>query len=345
MTVKIFEAPYNNRFDKPSNYYSNNGDGFMRNGEFFFTSEKGSWFNSDWLIVPENPYACFMTDIPRERRILFVLEPPEIHGLIPYFIEQFGYVVSLSPIPDYSGRTVIANPKLGWTAGLSGELSTYGKAMNYPLPQKLRTLSMISSLKHKTEYHRKRIHFMRELQREFSGVIDCYGREFNPVDDKISAITTYKYHVVIENSKHENYHTEKLTDAWVCWSLPIYFGDPKILEHVPDKNGIEIINVDDVEGSIAKIHEIVDNDVYLSRIEAIRKCREWALKESNMYETACDIITKSNDNTPKLKTPELLRRLVSSRKNSVYNAIKLISTDYADKIFTAYHRMKGRFWE
>ena len=186
---------------------------------------------------------------------------------------------------------------------------------------------------------------MRELQREFPGVIDCYGREFNPVGDKLDAIVPYKYHVVIENSRHANYWTEKLTDAWVGWSLPIYCGDPEILKHVPDKRGIVIIDVDDTASAIARIREVVADDVYSSRVDAISRCRHWALKESNMYEAAREIIAGYKGDASRLERPELFRRMVSPRKNLVYSSLKLVSHDFADKIFMKYHRMKGRFLE
>ncbi len=127
--------------------------------------------------------------------------------------------------------------------------------------------------------------------------------------------------------------------------MPIYFGDPEILSHVPDKRGLEVIDVDDVNGSIAKIHEIVDGDIYSSRVDAIRTCREWALRESNRYLSACGIISESESNAPKLPRPELFRTLISKRKHRVYKLLKRFSPNFADKVLESYFRRKGRFWE
>ena len=346
MSVKIFDAPYHGDF-KASSFLSDNGKGSMFSGEYFFTSQKGSWYGSDWLIVCDSSHSCFYTDIPRERRILFFGEPPEIreYAKYSYYIEQFGTIVSMSEIPGYTGRVIISNPKLGWTAGISGEMDSFSKAMNYPLPNKTRIISTVTSLRHSTEYHRKRVKFIRELQREFPGIIDCYGREYNPVDDKLSAIAPYKYHVAIENSRHKNYWTEKLTDAWAGWSLPIYFGDPEILNHVPDKRGLEVIDIDDMAGAVGKIRGIIESDIYSARIDAIRTCREWALKESNRYLTACEIVSESQSVAPKLIRPELFRTLISKRKHEIYKLLKKLSPNLADKVLELYFRKKGRFWE
>ena len=346
MSIRIFEAPYNNDFNSAS-FFSENGEGSMFGGDYFFTGEKGSWYGSDWMIVCDSSYSCFYTDIPRERRILFFGEPPEIrnYSKYMYYLEQFGTIVSMSEIPDYTGRVIISNPKLGWTAGISGAMNSFTKAMNYPVPEKTKIMSSVSSLKHSTEYHRKRIKFIREIQREFAGEIDCFGREYNPVNDKLDAIAPYKYHIAIENSRHRNYWTEKLTDAWAGWSLPIYFGDPSILEQVPDKRGIEVIDIDDVTSSLAKIREIIDDDIYSSRLDAIRTCREWALRASNRYISACEIISKTESTLLPKKAPELFRTLISKRKSEVYKLLNKISPDLADKALISYCRKKGRFWE
>ena len=346
MAVKVFEAPYSNEF-KASSFFSDDGEGSMFGGDYFFTGAKGSWYGSDWMIVCDSSHSCFWTDIPRERRILFFGEPPEIrdYSQYTYYLEQFGTVVSMSEIPGYTGRVVVSNPKLGWTVGLSGEMDSFSKAMNYPLPEKTRLISSVTSLKHSTEYHRKRVAFIRAVQREFPGIFDCFGREYNPVNDKLDAVAPYKYHIAVENSMHKNYWTEKLTDAWAGWSLPLYFGDPSILGQVPDKRGLEIIDVDDIAGAVRKIRGIIESDIYPSRIEAVRKCREWALRTSNRYLSACEIIRQSGSTAPKLKTPELFRTLVSKRKHTVYKLLRKISHDIADKAMESYFMRNGRFWE
>ena len=346
MTTRIYDAPYSNEFKIPA-WYSEDGKGNMKDGKFFFTAERGGWFNCDWLVVSDTPYSCFYTNIPRERRILFIVEPPEIRDYkkFVYYLEQFGVIVSQYDFPGYTGKVIISNPNLGWFLGVNNEMSSFPKAMNYKSPAKTKLISIISSLKQKTQYHRKRVEFLHALQKEFAGIIDCYGRDFNPIDDKLEAIAPYKYHVVIENSRLDYYWTEKLIDAWAGWTLPIYCGDPKILSQVPDKNGLVIIDVDDVDASLRKIHEVLDADIYNSRLEAIKTCREWALKASNRYELVTKIIDEAKDNTPKLEKPELFKIILSTRKTFVYNMLKAISPKLADKIFLAYCKHHGRFWE
>ena len=335
MSIKVFVAPYGDTLNDTMCEVRN---------DCIFTSKRDDWFSADWMMTGDNPHSCFYTDIPRERRILFITEPPAIKIYAKYYLEQFGYIVSPYDIKGLSGKVIISNPCLFWQAGRhSGAMKTLQEALNYPMPIKTQAVSIITSLKHNTPYHKKRVKFLKALQRE--NIADCFGREFRPVDDKLDAIAPYKYHIAIENSRTANYWTEKLIDAWAGWALPIYCGDPMILEQIPDKNGIELIDVDDIEGSLTKIREILDKDIYASRLDAIRRCREWALKEADRYGVACRIIEYSGDNTPKLNKPEVFRIMLSSRKNAVYRFLHRISPSTADKMFLGYCRHKGRFWE
>ena len=117
------------------------------------------------------------------------------------------------------------------------------------------------------------------------------------------------------------------------------------MEQVPDRRGIEVIDIDEAAGSVAKIREIIDGDIYSSRLDAIKTCREWALRASNRYISACEIISESESTLPPKKAPELFRTLISKRKSEVYKLLNKISPDLADKTLISYCRKKGRFWE
>ena len=51
----------------------------------------------------------------------------------------------------------------------------------------------------------------------------------------------YRFSVVIENSQSTGYFTEKLIDAVLCRSIPIYWGDPEISQYF-DTRGMIICN-------------------------------------------------------------------------------------------------------
>ncbi|MDR1580406.1 MAG: hypothetical protein LBS35_08615 [Synergistaceae bacterium] len=270
------------------------GEGTARGGSIVFRRDE----NSDWLVgVPPVP-----TRVPRERRILFLMEPPMINEYELRFIRQFGVVVSPYSIEGYTGRIVLDNPCLGWSAGLN-------PSDNFEDCPKTKEISVVSSLKKKRYGHRKRVVFLHELMKRYGKRMDYFGRDFAPVKNKFDAIAPYKYHIAIENCNLVNYWTEKLTDAWMAWSLPIYCGDPSILRKVPDPMGIEVIDISDVPSSMRHIDYILKEDIYSSRRDAIAMCREWAVKKSNIAERVCEIIESAHasvKNIPKLETGEIV---------------------------------------
>jgi hypothetical protein len=71
-----------------------------------------------------------------------------------------------------------------------------------------------------TNLRRSTIERMPQLF-EFSG----FGSAFkNPSPSKIAFIGTFGYNLCFENSYFPGYHTEKLLQAWVMESIPLYFG-------------------------------------------------------------------------------------------------------------------------
>jgi hypothetical protein len=210
-------------------------------------------------------------------------------------------------------------------------------------------ISVVSSIvKKKRSGHRKRVAFISALLANYGERIDYYGRGFNPVQDKLDAIAPYKYHIAIENCNLNNYWTEKLTDAWVGWSLPIYCGDPSILGKVPDPMGIEVIDISDPDSAMRHIDYILRNDIYSSRVGAIAACRKWAIRKSNVLTRVCEIIESSDKSTltkPRLDHDDVIRRLVHKRHTAgdvLGGAVSwCIGTAYVWKIRRLYGKIAG----
>jgi hypothetical protein len=71
-----------------------------------------------------------------------------------------------------------------------------------------------------------RMHFLKNL--EALGELGKYGTVFNnPIQDKKSIISQYKFNLCFENDLYPGYVTEKLFNAWDAHTLPIWWGlDP-----------------------------------------------------------------------------------------------------------------------
>ena len=123
-----------------------------------------------------------------------------------------------------------------------------------------------------------------EVARSIQG-IDLFGRGTpRPLLYKEDALVDYRYSIVIENAKTENYFTEKLVDALIVGTVPIYWGCPNV-EVFFNTKGIIVVN------SLEEIQEVVgsltEND-YLTRIEYIKEnielAKQYAITEDWMYE-------------------------------------------------------------
>jgi len=156
-------------------------------------------------------------------------------------------------------------------------------------PKKSFDLGVISSGLDTIEGHRARLAFLEELD---ASDIDCaiWGRGDNLrklrkyrgfAPSKWAVHSACRYSVVIENSVSPWYWSEKVADALLAWSLPLYHGCPQLAHFLPSESFIPL----DIGGSgrIDAIRAILRNNVFEERLPAIREARERLLRKENLY--------------------------------------------------------------
>ena len=120
---------------------------------------------SAWLVVVDEAPAGFSTSVPRERRILFVTEPPEIKKYPRSYLSQFGTVVSPYDLRGVERRCmVISNPCLSWHYGVErssgrniSKFSNLSELRTFPMPEKTGLISVVCSTKTATSAQRARL--------------------------------------------------------------------------------------------------------------------------------------------------------------------------------------------
>ena len=65
-------------------------------------------------------------------------------------------------------------------------------------------------------------------------------------------ISHYKFYLAFENSQHIGYVTEKLWQALVMGSIPIYWGAPDVVKYLPDPDAIINVSHFDTIEELAK---------------------------------------------------------------------------------------------
>lgn len=113
---------------------------------------------------------------------------------------------------------------------------------------------------------RPRIDFFHRLNRYRP--VDSGGRLMNnvggPVTDKLAFQSGYRFSIAFENSCHPGYTTEKVLDALIAGTVPIYWGNPLVAR---DFNPDCLINCHDFDGFDAVVEHVarVDRDPELYR--------------------------------------------------------------------------------
>ncbi len=136
---------------------------------------------------------------------------------------------------------------------------------------KSKICSMICSPKARTEGHQLRLDVAKSLMYKldlFGGAHGSprIGDGSGPTGDwwrsKLPALKDYMFSVVFENTIHDKYYTEKITDCFATGTIPVYWGTKKVVEDF-NQNGIIFYND-------LKSIEDLDDKLYHSKIDAIK---------------------------------------------------------------------------
>lgn len=80
-----------------------------------------------------------------------------------------------------------------------------------------------------------------------------------PINEKKILFQESMFHLCIENSRYNNYITEKLIDCFMSYTVPIYWGAPNVSEHFNQKG---IITFEDKKSLNDVLDKITEYDFY-----------------------------------------------------------------------------------
>lgn len=220
-------------------------------GDHAFTFGDGS--RADWWVVFHDIERPITVDVPPDRTVVVLGEPPDMLRFPDGFLAQFGTVLTVQPQIRHP-NILLTQPALFWMAGLDYGNCNPGPAVNFGLERieagfrdKSRDLSLITSSKRYVAGHVHRIAFAQRALEHFSTRIDVFGRGIHiegrgnmEIRDKAEALVPYRYHIAIENSVVPHYFTEKLSDAFLCDTVPLYHGCPNLSLYYPEGSYLPI---------------------------------------------------------------------------------------------------------
>jgi hypothetical protein len=124
--------------------------------------------------------------------------------------------------------------------------------------------SLIASGKRSQTGHRLR-HALAERVRRDGPQVDVMGRGYRPFAVKADGLAPYRYSLVIENVRERNYFTEKLVDAVLCRTVPIYWGCPNIADFL-DTSGMILC---ETEEDMRRALSVMSEEDYAARLPGL----------------------------------------------------------------------------
>jgi hypothetical protein len=158
----------------------------------------------------------------------------------------------------------------------------YDSLEQLPVLQKSKQLSVVCSDQTWLPGHKLRYAFVNKLAGHFKDKIDVFGRGFNPVADKFSALADYKYSIAIENAVIPGYFTEKLTDCYLARTMPLYYGCPDIHQYFDPRSYLPI-DPNDFHSSVKSIECLLEQDPYDQLLPLLEEQRQLYLAEYHIF--------------------------------------------------------------
>jgi len=273
-----------------------NNDGVWGMCQFVYNEPNEPIDTCDYWIVYENITKQETVSCPPKNTILITGEPPTIKTYHPKFLAQFGAVITCHSNLKHS-NIIINHPHLPWMVGFQPPSITFTKSygeltkiQDYP---KTKLISVICSDKTFTKGHKQRLNFVKKLQETFHDTIDFYGRGFVPITDKWEAIAPYKYHIALENCSIDHYWTEKLADAYLAQSYPIYYGCPNIHEYCPQE-ALTTIDITKPKQAFKTIEQIIASNRYEQALPVLQEAKNLVLNTHNIFAKLSQLCTKTD---------------------------------------------------
>ncbi|MFT5868313.1 MAG: hypothetical protein ACI8TF_000416 [Paracoccaceae bacterium] len=154
--------------------------------------------------------------------------------------------------------------------------------------QKSENISLIASDKRDFPGHLLR-HQIVDWSRQNNVDVAVLGRGYQPFERKSDGLAPFRYSVVIENVREKNYFSEKLIDAVLCGTIPIYWGCPNIGDFLDAEAMIICKTAEQIQEAILS----ADEADYLTRLPKLQAIQPAAAKYSNLERRAAETLLAS----------------------------------------------------
>ena len=216
-----------------------------------------------------------------------------------------GYDRVFTHLSINSPKVVTAPPILDWWVDKS-----YDELDTISCPEKPLTISAIASTKDWIAGHRLRGEFVERAISEFPEM-DVFGRgREREVEDKWEGLAPYRYSLAIENTSKEDYWTEKISDCFLSYTVPFYWGATNISDYFPEQSYIWL-PIDRPDEAIEIIRETLATDEWDKRLPALIEARTRVLKRFSLHAQVTRLI---EENRAEILAAPMITKKVKGRR-------------------------------
>ena len=168
-------------------------------------------------------------------------------------IRPFGYLASILALPFLD--LILTNDRrlLRWSRKYSLVHVGSSRASEHDIyaeHKKQHLVSIIASSKRSTAGHK----FRHRVIKKFGSKLDLWGSGYKTFRDKREALGPYRYSVAIMNANYASYFTEILIDCFVFKTIPIFWGDPTVMNEFDSRGMYVFRNMDELEIILSRIN-------------------------------------------------------------------------------------------
>ena len=247
-----------------------------------------------WVVLHGESLKTVETAVCDPENIIYVsMEPTEDVGFVQRgFHRQFPTIIMTDP--KIESKNIIRENLHTWWVGVEVSMGKRGHQFRSIVQdydsfkaslnnkERVNKISVIISDKDRLDGHRTRREFVEFIKESKIGDrVEVFGGKTAPVGDKLDVISNYKYHLVIENSILNGYWSEKLADAYLGFSYPIYYGAPDVQRFFPE-GAMKQIDLKNFSQSLNDIESVIKEGAFDKHRDEIMRARDLILDEYNV---------------------------------------------------------------
>lgn len=235
----------------------------------------------DYLIILEYPRDIIRTNVNPQNIFHICQEPPNEMSRYRQYSNKL--VNTIFSQKTTSERSLLSHGALPWHVNKNYD---FLKSLNPSDLIKEDVITWVTSNLKTTLGHKKRMEFMQKVNNINN--LKIYGRGINPIDDKWSVLAGSKYSIAYENYQADYYWTEKISDCFLSYNMPLYVGSDSIYNYFPKES---LIVIDPNEKEIAQyITSVLKSNVWKKNFDAIVYARELILDQYQLFPMITRII-------------------------------------------------------